>query len=98
MGKSVFDDMVVDDCISQTDFDIDELTPLTSAEIIEFLPESGKMNDTNETSQNECELCVEKATLFCDCEQCRESCVSYLVNYSDDELIDGRWLCKECAL
>jgi len=38
MGKSQFGGMVVDDCVSQTDFDIDELTPLTAAEMWEFMP------------------------------------------------------------
>lgn len=38
MGKSKFDGMVVDDCVSQTDFDIDELTPLTAAEWWKLAP------------------------------------------------------------
>ena len=38
MGKSKFDGMVVDDCVSQTDFNIDELTPLTAAEWWKLAP------------------------------------------------------------
>jgi len=55
-------------------------------------------NKVKETSTNECELCGEKATVFCECEQCRESCVIDPVNYDQDELIDGRWLCDGCTL
>lgn len=48
--------------------------------------------------ENECELCGEVATHFCECQVCQEAAgENDNGQRPNDEMGDGRWLCGDCT-
>ena len=47
--------------------------------------------------EENCEICGETATHFCDCEMCQYYSSDEDENGNKDELGEGRWICDDCS-